>query len=74
MRTVLLALAVLAAAPATATAATGTTTLDLGGRAFAALRSDGVRVVAKAPARLARRELRLPVRQGLVRTVALLNH
>src|SRR5262245_21183344 len=71
MRTVVL-LALFLAFPATASAA-GTTEVDLGGRAVERLRSQGVELVAKRPARLARGVLRLPVRQGVGGSVAYLN-
>jgi Htaa len=74
MRLLLVVLALSLALPAGASAAAGSTTLDLGGRAFDSLRAAGVRIVPERPARLARRELRLPVRDGLITSVALLNH
>jgi hypothetical protein len=70
----LVALALLLALPAAAPAAEGTTEIDLGGRAVERLRAQGVELVAKRPAKITRGELRLPVRQGLVSSVALLNH
>ena len=63
----------LLAFPANASAA-GTTEVDLGGTAVERLRTQGVKLVAKRPARLSRGVLRLPVRRGLVGSVALLNH
>jgi len=62
------------AVPATAQAAEGTTRVDLGGAAYRALGTKGVKVIAKRPARIVRGELRLPVRQGIVSSVGLLNH
>ena len=72
MRTIVI-LALVLAFPATASA-TGTTEVDLGGTAVERLRSQGVKLVAKRPARLSRGVLRLPVRQGLVGSAAYLNH
>jgi hypothetical protein len=72
MRTALV-LALVLAFPATASA-TGTTEIDLGGTAAERLRTQGVKVVAKRPARLARGVLRLPVQQGVVGSAVLLNH
>jgi Htaa len=74
MRAGLLALAVSLCVPAGALAADGATTIDPGGRAFQSLRAQGARIVARPPARIAGGAVRLPVRQGLVRSVALLNH
>jgi len=62
------------ALPAGALAAEGSTSIDLGGPALSTLRSQGVKLVAKRPAKLKRGTLTLPVRQGLVGTVAHLNH
>jgi Htaa protein len=72
MRAVAL-LALVLAFPATASA-TGATEVDLGGTAVERLQAQGVKLVAKRPARLSRGVLRLPVRQGLVGSVAHLNH
>jgi hypothetical protein len=70
---VLTATTIAAVAPATASA-TGSTEVDLGGRAFERLRAQSVKLAAKRPARLSRGVLRLPVRQGVVGSAALLNH
>ena len=60
--------------PSGAWAAEGSTSIDLGGSAADRLRAQSVKLVAKRPARLSRGVLRLPVRQGLVGSVAHLNH
>jgi hypothetical protein len=67
-------LVALAALPAAAAAAQGTTAIDLGGAAFKSLSAQGGKIAAKRPARVVRGALRLPVRQGVVGSVALLNH
>ena len=76
MRPTLLLAALIAslALPAGALAAEGSTSIDLGGPALSKLRSQGVKLVAKRPAKLARGTLTLPVRQGVVGSVAYLNH
>jgi hypothetical protein len=70
----LLVLALVLALPGTAAAAEGATAIDLGGRAAERLRAQGVKLIAKRPARRSRGVLRLPVRQGAVGSVAHLNH
>jgi len=60
--------------PSGAWAAEGSTSIDLGGSAVQRLKAQKVKVTAKAPAKLRRGVLTLPVRQGLVSTSALLNH
>ena len=60
--------------PSGAWAAEGSTSIDLGGSAVKRLEAQKVKLTAKAPAKLRRGVLTLPVRQGLVSTSALLNH
>ncbi len=74
-RSLLLALAALALlAPASASAASaGSTQIDLGGRASKSLRSQGVVLKAKHPARIVDGVLRLPVSTGIVTSTAYLN-
>jgi hypothetical protein len=69
--TVLIALLVVSSG---AWAAEGSTSIDLGGSAVERLKAQKVKLTAKAPAKLRRGVLTLPVRQGLVSTSALLNH
>lgn len=71
----LTAVAATAVAPTAASAATtGATTIDLGGAVARSLRSQGVTISARRPARATRTKITLPVAAGRVANAATLDH